>query len=343
MAAMETPLPPGQLATTRFPVIGERVSEPFDPLSWRLDVTGAVEESLSLSFDALAGLPRLELRGTIHCVTRWSRPDSAFAGVALRELLDLARPTADARFLRFASGRGHDTTLPLELVSEVLIATDLEIDGAFEPLPARHGGPVRSVCLSRYFYKSVKWLRSIELLTRDRLGTWERTAGYHNGADPWKEERYVSRGLDRNALRRRLSSRDLAGLDLLGADLSGVDLSGATLRSASLRNARLDGADLRDADLRDASCCNASLRGADLRGARIDGLDLDGADLSGADLRGSVGVPGFLVCTQFADASGGEVARTEGLDWRRCPVSHLTSEQRGLLPDGSVLLPPPTP
>lgn len=338
---MDEALPPGQLATRRFPVIGERVSEPFDPTTWRLVVEGAVENPLSLSFDALAELPRTELRGTVHCVTRWSRPDSCFAGVPLTALFELARPTPEARFVRFASGRGHDTTLPLDLAGDVLVATELELAGTFEPLPARHGGPVRSVCLSRYFYKSVKWLRTIELLNRDRLGTWERTAGYHNGADPWKEERYVSRGLDRNALRRRLTSRDLAGLDLLGADLSGVDLAGATLRSASLRNAHLDGADLRDADLRDASCCNASLRGADLRGARIDGLDLDGADLSGADLRGAVGVPGFLVCTQFGDPDGGDLADLSGLDWRRCPVSHVTPEQRALLPRGSVLLPPP--
>jgi len=42
---------------------------------------------------------------------------------------------------------------------------------------------------SRYFWKSAKWLRGLELSDVDRPGFWEGY-GYHNDADPWKEERY---------------------------------------------------------------------------------------------------------------------------------------------------------
>jgi len=62
-----------------------------------------------------------------------------------------------------------------------------EADG--EPLTAEHGGPVRLVVPSRYFWKSAKWLNGIELAAADRPGFWERY-GYNNDADPWKEERY---------------------------------------------------------------------------------------------------------------------------------------------------------
>ena len=60
---------------------------------------------------------------------------------------------------------------------------------AREPLTPEHGYPLRLVIPGKYFWKSAKWLRGIELSAVDRLGFWERY-GYHNDADPWKEERY---------------------------------------------------------------------------------------------------------------------------------------------------------
>jgi DMSO/TMAO reductase YedYZ molybdopterin-dependent catalytic subunit len=48
---------------------------------------------------------------------------------------------------------------------------------------------VRLVVPSRYFWKSAKWLRALELSAVDRPGFWERY-GYHNDADYWQEQRY---------------------------------------------------------------------------------------------------------------------------------------------------------
>jgi DMSO/TMAO reductase YedYZ molybdopterin-dependent catalytic subunit len=48
---------------------------------------------------------------------------------------------------------------------------------------------LRLVVPSRYFWKSAKWLRGLELRSTDQPGFWERY-GYHNDADFWKEERY---------------------------------------------------------------------------------------------------------------------------------------------------------
>ena len=64
-----------------------------------------------------------------------------------------------------------------------------EADG--EPLTTEHGGPVRLVVPSRYFWKSAKWLTGIELAAADRPGFWERY-GYHNDADPWKRSATAS-------------------------------------------------------------------------------------------------------------------------------------------------------
>jgi hypothetical protein len=309
-------------------VVGEREPEPFDPAAWRLEVMGLVARPLSLSFAGLSALPRATRTGTIHCVTRWSRPGATFEGVPLEALLERAGPLPGARFVRFASGRGHDTSLPLEACAgDVLVA--LAADG--RPIPPVHGGPVRTALFRRYFYKSVKWLRTVELLAEDRPGFWERTSGYHNDADPWKEQRYAVADLDRLEVERRLRARDLSGGDWRGVELERRDLRGFDLRGARMRDARLAGADLRGADLRGSNLTNADLRGADLRGASFDGIDLDGADLRGADLRDTAVAAKTMACTTFVGPGGADPARVEGTDLRRAEVTGLLDEQREFL------------
>jgi DMSO/TMAO reductase YedYZ molybdopterin-dependent catalytic subunit len=332
------PLPPRQQATRRWPVVGEREPEPFDEATWRLVVGGLVRRPLALDRRAFLDLPRTTVSGTIHCVTRWSRPGSAFSGVSVAHLLDAAGPLEGARWVRFASGRGHDTTLPLELARAGAIVADAA-DGA--PIPPEHGGPVRSVCLARYFYKSVKWLTTLELLEENRPGFWERTAGYHDGADPWREERYAVPDLDRRTLERLLAAKDLAGRDLRGAALEGRDLRGFSFRASRIRDARLARADLRGADLSGCNLTNADLRGADLREALLHGADLDGADFRGADLRGVRIAASSMACTSFCGPGGAEPARLDGASLDGAETSGLLEEQRaflaraGLLPAGT--------
>jgi DMSO/TMAO reductase YedYZ molybdopterin-dependent catalytic subunit len=120
-------------------------------------------------------------------VTRWSRFDAGFRGVHWRELAQLCRPKPSARFAIAHAEAGYTENLPLAALEEENALVAYEADG--EPLTAEHGGPVRLVVPSRYFWKSAKWLNGIELVGADRPGFWERY-GYHNDADPWKEERY---------------------------------------------------------------------------------------------------------------------------------------------------------
>ena len=82
---------------------------------------------------------------------------------------------------------GYTTNLALEdfAAEDALLAHTWS--GA--PLEQEHGGPVRLVVPHLYFWKSAKWLQSIEFLDVDQPGYWE-VRGYHNRGDPWKEERY---------------------------------------------------------------------------------------------------------------------------------------------------------
>jgi DMSO/TMAO reductase YedYZ molybdopterin-dependent catalytic subunit len=180
-------LPPGQYLTDKWPVLHSGTVPETDLATWDFNVFGEVEEPLTLTYDALQALPQTEITLDIHCVTRWIRFDTSFKGVHWRELAKLVRPKESAQFVLAHSEQGFTANVPLAAIEddEALIAW--EADG--EPLTPEHGWPLRLVVPSKYFWKSAKWLRGLELRADDQLGFWERY-GYHNEADYWKEERY---------------------------------------------------------------------------------------------------------------------------------------------------------
>ena len=180
-------LPPGQYLTEKWPVLHAGTVPHTDLATWDFRVLGEVESPLTLSWEEFTELPAEEITTDIHCVTRWSRFDTSFRGVRWQTLADLVRPAPGARFAIAHAEQGFTANLPLPALEADDVLFAYEADG--EPLTPDHGWPLRLVVPSRYFWKSAKWLRGIELRASDEPGFWERY-GYHNDADPWKEERY---------------------------------------------------------------------------------------------------------------------------------------------------------
>jgi len=180
-------VPPGQTVTSGFPVLHVGEVPQFDPTTWRLRFFGLCENPFELSWDELRAEPTAEWRGDIHCVTRWSKKDTLWRGVPFRRLVERAKPTPAVTHVVQHADNDYTTNLPLEamLGDDCLVA--YEFDG--QPLEPIHGGPIRMLVPKLYFWKSAKWIKGIEFLDRDRKGFWE-VRGYHNDADPWKEERY---------------------------------------------------------------------------------------------------------------------------------------------------------
>jgi DMSO/TMAO reductase YedYZ molybdopterin-dependent catalytic subunit len=181
-------LPPGQYLTEKWPVLHAGSVPHYDDLTtWTVRVFGEVENELELSWDELNELPRSSNVQDIHCVTRWSKFDTAFEGVHWRELAKLARPRPTARFAVAHAEAGFTSNVPLSFLEadDALLATH----GDGDALTPEHGYPLRLVIPGKYFWKSAKWLRGIELLDHDQPGFWERY-GYNNNADPWQEQRY---------------------------------------------------------------------------------------------------------------------------------------------------------
>ena len=180
-------LPPGQYLTEKWPVLHAGSVPRTDLATWDLRVWGEVEEPLTLSWDELKALPATELTLDIHCVTRWSRFDTSFRGVHWRELAPLVRPKPTARFVVAHAEQGFTANVPPEFLEDDEALLAYEAEG--EPLTPDHGWPLRLVIPRKYFWKSAKWLRGLELRSTDQPGFWERY-GYHNEADYWREERY---------------------------------------------------------------------------------------------------------------------------------------------------------
>jgi DMSO/TMAO reductase YedYZ molybdopterin-dependent catalytic subunit len=120
-------------------------------------------------------------------VTKWTVLDAKWTGVRLADLAERVKPKPSARHVIFEANAGYTSNVPIReaLAPNVLVAHKYE--GA--PLARAHGAPVRALVPDLYFWKSAKWLTGIRFVSSDRPGYWE-TRGYHNHADPWKEERY---------------------------------------------------------------------------------------------------------------------------------------------------------
>ena len=180
-------LPPGQYLTEKWPVLHAGDVPDVDVATWTLRLWGEVEEEIALGYDELRALPATEVTTDIHCVTRWSRFDAGFKGVHWRDLAQLCRPKPTARFAIAHAEQGFTANGPLAALEDEHALVVYEADG--EPLTPEHGGPVRLVIPSKYFWKSAKWLTGIELSSVDKPGFWERY-GYHNDADYRQEQRY---------------------------------------------------------------------------------------------------------------------------------------------------------
>src|SRR5205085_7750079 len=165
-------LPPGQYLTEKWPVLHAGSVPSIDLARWDLRVFGEVERELTLPWDELNELPSSETTQEIHCVTHWSRFGATFRGVHWRELAKLVHPKPSARFVVAHAEQGFTSNVPLDALEDEQAMIAYEADG--EPLEAEHGWPLRLVVPSRYFWKSAKWLRGLELLDHDQPGFWER-------------------------------------------------------------------------------------------------------------------------------------------------------------------------
>lgn len=185
-------IPPRQALTRKWPILHYGPVPTFNPATWDFQIVPEplVSRNIRWTWEQFNALPKVKVFADMHCVTRWSKLDNLWEGVATRELLKHVTLSEKAKFVMVHCEYGFTTNLPIEWFfgEDCLFAT--HHNG--QPLDPDHGYPVRLVVPRLYAWKSAKWVRGIEFMEQDEPGFWERWehGGYHMLGDPWTEQRH---------------------------------------------------------------------------------------------------------------------------------------------------------
>jgi DMSO/TMAO reductase YedYZ molybdopterin-dependent catalytic subunit len=185
-SASSSRVPPGQHLVSDFPVLSAGPTPKVVLSEWTFSLVGEVDEPKVWTWEEFRKLPSESVTVDIHCVTKWSKLDTSWQGVSVDTLLDLAGH--DGPFALAHCDGGYTTNLPVEDLTGGKAWVAYAYDG--RPLEPEHGGPARLLVPHLYFWKSAKWVRSLELRDTNDPGFWENY-GYHIYGDPWREQRYA--------------------------------------------------------------------------------------------------------------------------------------------------------
>ena len=164
---------------------------PIELSDWKLIVDGLVENKLSLSFEDIRRIPKVELANTLECSgnsrsllkekasgnpwTIGGVGNAIWGGIWLKDLLEKAGLKKDAKHISFegldeplgSAGITFIRSIPLEKANASTLLA-YEMNG--EPLPLKHGYPLRALALGWTGANCVKWLRKITVLDRPYEG-----------------------------------------------------------------------------------------------------------------------------------------------------------------------------
>lgn len=169
-------LPPEITPNDQFYTVSKNFFDPHvDGRPWRLEVTGLVENRLTLTLEDLKRMPAFGRPHTFECISNPVGGDlignALWKGVRFRDLLARARPKPQAHKVVFWCADGYHTAVPLIDLMDPDAFLAYEMNGS--PLPPKHGFPLRAVIPGLFGMKNPKWITRIELTDTDHLGYWE--------------------------------------------------------------------------------------------------------------------------------------------------------------------------
>lgn len=181
-------LPPGQFLESGFPVLSAGPTPRIRTEDWSFTLKNGVRPVKRWSWAEFNALPQSKMTRDIHCVTTWSKFDTAWEGVMVDDILGDAFIEPPTDFTLAHSFDGYTTNVPTADLVGGRAMVALRYEG--KPIPADHGGPARLLVPHLYFWKSAKWVNGLQFTEKDELGFWE-LRGYHRYGDPWREQRYT--------------------------------------------------------------------------------------------------------------------------------------------------------
>ncbi|MFN2452626.1 MAG: molybdopterin-dependent oxidoreductase [Pyrinomonadaceae bacterium] len=161
----------------KFYVVTKNVIDPrVERGNWQLEITGMVDRSRVYRFEDLTALPAVTQETTLMCISNevdgGLMSNAAWKGVPLRSLIEAAGPHAGVKEVFLHGVDNYSDSFSIEKAMEPTTLVVYEMNG--EPLPERHGYPVRVIVPGLYGEKNVKWVTRIELVDHDAKGFYER-------------------------------------------------------------------------------------------------------------------------------------------------------------------------
>ena len=160
-----------------FYVVSKNLSDPeVDLGAWRLRVAGLVDHPLDLGYEDLLALPAVETYRTLECISNEVGGDlmsnGRWTGLRLADLLERAGLQAGAATIAFRSVDGYTETMALAQALDPRSLLAYRLGG--QPLPTKHGFPLRVLGAGTYGMKNPKWLTQIDVVASAEPGFWEQ-------------------------------------------------------------------------------------------------------------------------------------------------------------------------
>lgn len=173
---------------TDFPVLTAGPTQYIAHEQWTFTLKDGPRPIKAWTWDEFNALPQTSITADIHCVTAWSKFDTAWRGVSLDDLFAAAGVEPPTQYVLAHSFDGYSTNVPVADLRGGKAMIALEYDG--QPIAPDHGGPARLLVPHLYFWKSAKYVSGLQFTQQDVAGFWE-LRGYHMYGDPWREQRYT--------------------------------------------------------------------------------------------------------------------------------------------------------
>ncbi|WP_207586194.1 molybdopterin-dependent oxidoreductase [Halomontanus rarus] len=149
----------------------------IDPIveadDWRLSITGAVGDELTIDYDELRDQPTERFFSTLRCVGEGlndrEMDTAVWTGVPVSELLEDRDPDTDATVAVVHAVDGYWNTITRDELERLYLVYGMN----GRVLPREHGHPVRLLVPGNWGEVNVKWVTEIELALEDRDGYWE--------------------------------------------------------------------------------------------------------------------------------------------------------------------------
>jgi DMSO/TMAO reductase YedYZ molybdopterin-dependent catalytic subunit len=182
-------IPPGQHLVDDFPVLSAGPAPHLSLDRWSFELKVGPKRIQKWNWTEFNALPQTKVTRDIHCVTAWSKLDTAWEGVTFDDIMAAAGIAPASAFALVHCYDGYSTNVPVADLTGGQAMVALRYDG--QPLERDHGGPARFLVPHLYFWKSAKWVQGLQFTARDEAGFWE-LRGYHIYGDPWREQRFTN-------------------------------------------------------------------------------------------------------------------------------------------------------